>query len=534
MTANSLAPPNTVVTGGRALWMIVSAVLVWTLVSWLSNGNLDGYNDMLENYAWAQPLSWGTHKHPPLFAWVTGLWFLVFPQNDGFYRLLSYVNVGVGLWGVYVLGCRLGLKHLAAMGAALLLWSFPYTTLAGKFNANSQLLSLWPWAAALLVMSWQEKGWRGFFVSMGLGLVAAACMLSKYYSGVFLAGFLVPTLLSEQGRRWLLTPRPYVALLFFALALAPHVAWMSHHNWISLQYVQEQGDGKVSWSYVLRFALSPLFYWLPAWLAVCAVYGVAAAREQSGSALRWTGHFLLSSWKCQGLGDVLFWLAMLPGGITLMFGMTAVVELSTPWAIPIGYAFVLLWLRNLDLQVPQVSAVALGKLAGFWRWSLLIVALVGAVMLWSNMRNSNSGYYRPTQEAAQTIVAQWRERHPGQTLGWVGGQWGGNAMLSFYAQPHLRSYPGTPESDYARLYTPFDWEHQPGLLLCLRGPVTETPGPSEDSAECEQQARQWLEKRGQSTEPIVVNVQRSGRMFPHPKPHAYAVFDVMPQEAAKP
>lgn len=111
-------------TGAGLLWMVTLACLLWALVSWLANGNLDGYHDMLENYAWSQPLQLGTHKHPPFFAWVVGLWFMVFPQNDAFYRLLSYANVGVGLWGVYVLGRRLGLARLAPLGALLLLWCF--------------------------------------------------------------------------------------------------------------------------------------------------------------------------------------------------------------------------------------------------------------------------------------------------------------------------------------------------------------------------------------------------------------------------
>ena len=72
---------------------------MWTVVGWLANGNLDGYFDMLENYAWSQSFSWGTHKHPPFFSWTTGLWFALFPINDGSYRALSYVNVAVGLLG---------------------------------------------------------------------------------------------------------------------------------------------------------------------------------------------------------------------------------------------------------------------------------------------------------------------------------------------------------------------------------------------------------------------------------------------------
>ena len=91
--------------------------------------------------------------------------------------------------------------------------------------------------------------------------------------------------------------------------------------------------------YLLRFALAPIFYWLPAWLAVCLVYGFMQARQQGGGWLRWSARFLRRSWAWQGRGDTLFWLALMPWLATLGFGATGVVELSTPWAIPIGYAF---------------------------------------------------------------------------------------------------------------------------------------------------------------------------------------------------
>ncbi|CAB5698367.1 Predicted membrane protein [Delftia tsuruhatensis] len=531
MTSSSL-PAST--SGARALWMVTLACLAWTLVSWLANGNLDGYNDMLENYAWSQPLQLGTHKHPPFFAWVVGLWFMVFPQSDGFYRLLSYANVGVGIWGVYVLGRRLGLVRLAPLGAALLLWCFPYTTLAGKFNANSQLLSLWPWAAALLLASWQEKGLRGLAFSLALGVVSAACMLSKYYSGVFLAGFLLPIFLAPAGRQWLLTSRPYVALLAFGLALAPHVAWIAHHHWVTLGYAMDQGGGRVVWGYVLRFALSPIFYWLPAWLAVCLVYGFMQARRQGGGWLRWSARFLRRSWAWQGRADVLFWLALMPWLATLAFGIAGVVELSTPWAIPIGYAFVLLWLRNLDIEAPAVTEAALAALGRAWWPSLAVVALVGLAVGWGNARKSGSDYYRPSAEAAQAIVQSWSQRHPGQALQWVGGDWAENAMLSFYAQPHLRTVPGLPHSEYARVLAPLDWQHQNGLLLCPRGPASGEPGPTAQSLACERQARDWLEGLGLPAQPRVLTVQRSGWRFPLARPYAYAVFDVLPRGGGQP
>ncbi|WP_417033926.1 glycosyltransferase family 39 protein [Comamonas kerstersii] len=519
-TTSTFPPPS----GRQTAWLIAMACLVWACSSWISGGNLDSYNDMLENYAWSQPFLWGTHKHPPFFAWVVGTWFTVFPNTDWAYRLLSYTNVAVGLWGVVSLGRRLGLGGLAHWGALLLLWSFPYTSLAGKFNANSQLLSLWPWAAALLLASWQEKGWRGVWFSTWLGIVAAACMLSKYYSGVFLAGFLLPIFLHRDGRQWLLTPRPYLALLVFALALSPHVAWMAGHDWAPIGYAMDQGGGDVVWRYVLRFTLSPLFYWLPAWLAVCAVYACLSARMQQQSCLRTFGSYLWRSWMPHGWDDVLYWLALTPWLLTLLCGMFGVAELSTPWAIPIGYAFALLWLRNLHTLAPSVTAQVLTKLRRAWWPVVALVAVLGLVVAIVNAQKSDKGYYRPTEDAAQQILKQWQERNPQQQLAWVGGDWAENAMIAFYAMPGLQTVPYMPDSFPAQLAGLGDWRSKNGLLLCPLGPVANNPDIPDTA--CMQEATQWLAAQGLTAAPQVLTMERSGWRFPKPVPFRYAVFDV--------
>jgi Dolichyl-phosphate-mannose-protein mannosyltransferase len=165
---------------------VVLSCLVWTLVQLLTYPALDGRHDMLENFAWSQLASWGTHKHPPFFSWVVGLWFAWVPHQSTYYKLFAYLNVAIGLWGVLKLAHVLDLDDLGKPAVMLLLWSLPYTTLAAKFNANSQLLSLWPWTAYWLLRSWQGRGWRQFADAVVLGSLGAACMLSKYYSGVFL------------------------------------------------------------------------------------------------------------------------------------------------------------------------------------------------------------------------------------------------------------------------------------------------------------------------------------------------------------
>ena len=77
----------------RLLWDIGAAyVATWVLISWMSAPSFDAYGDMVENYAWSQAWSLGSFKHPPLFAWIVGVWFRVFPTRVFFYYLLSYLN----------------------------------------------------------------------------------------------------------------------------------------------------------------------------------------------------------------------------------------------------------------------------------------------------------------------------------------------------------------------------------------------------------------------------------------------------------
>ena len=523
--------------------VIGASCLAWALLQWLAQGNLDGYHDMLENYAWSQAWDWGTHKHPPFFAWMVGVWFAVFPQTDVSYRLLSYTNVAVGLWGVLHLARRLGLSALAPTAVLLLLWSLPYANLAAKFNANSQLLSLWPWTAAMLLASWQERRWRGAACSAALGLLAAASMLSKYYSGVFLAGLLIPTLLTPAGRQWLVSPRPYLALAVFAAALAPHIAWIAGHDWITLGYAMDQGSGVTQWNYVLRFALAPLLYWLPGWLACVSVFSRWQSPVQPGTpwALGWL-RLAWRSWCPTGWADTLFWLAFTPWALTLAFGVAGVAELSIPWAIPVGFAFSLLWLRNLHAAAPSATARALAALhRAFWPVLAATVA-VGLGLGVVNARSGNPGYYRPSADAAQAIAQDWAQRHPGLALGWVGGAWAENALLAFYALPSARTLPGLPDT-YPALFNPHPgWEREAGILLCPRGAYRPTDthtgtstgtAPVRDAA-CEDPAQHWLAQRGQRSTPQLIEVQRHGWRFPYPQTFVYAVFDVVPATLPEP
>ena len=212
----------------------------------------------------------------------------------------------------------------------------------------------------------------------------------------------------------------------------------------------------------------------------------------------------------------------MPWALTLAFGAAGVVELSTPWAIPIGYAFALLWLRNLQLLAPAAAEGTLQRLGRAWWPVLALVLLLGVVAAMVSALRGDQGYYRPTPEAARAIVDDWQRRHPGQRLQWVGGAWAENAMLAFYAQPGLLTVPGLPDTELARLSALADWQRRNGLLLCPLGSVADPQTPTD----CQRQAEDWLAARGQPVQAQRLQVQRGGWRFPRPQAWAYAVYDV--------
>lgn len=516
-------------------FLIVLATVTWTVMQHIAYPALDRHHDMLENYAWSQIAVWGTHKHPPFFAWVVGAWFQVMPHQSFFYKLLAYVNVAVSLWGVVRLAQALKLPQLAKPAVILLLWSLPYTTLASKFNANSQLLSLWPWTAVFMLRAWQAWGWHKVLFAALLGLAAAACFLSKYYSGVFLLGLFIASVFHPEGRAWLKTPWPYLSLLVFVLAMWPHAQWVMAHDMVTLKYMDEQGGAQIYKQGLAGFALSPILYWLPAWLVTVFVGGRALCKAQAGAS--WLGSVSRWAWQCwmpRAWNDTLFWLAVFPWAMSLGFGITGYVNLSTAWAIPIGYAFPLLWLRNFELRMPvsehEDSTPAPSPWSQLDRWfvpSLLGLVFFSCVLAWSHASRSEVNYYRPSEATATVILNDWSQRHPETRLSWVGGDWAESALLSLYGDASLTVIPDLPGSKAASFYDTPDWSRQPGLIFCSLGLSAQRRADSPPGA-CELNARQWLEKHQMPVQPIYFQVSRSGWRFPKPVAFEYVVFHALP------
>jgi 4-amino-4-deoxy-L-arabinose transferase-like glycosyltransferase len=511
--------------------LILVYCMVWTMLQWLSEPNLDSYFDMLENYAWSHELEWGTFKHPPLFSWTVGVWFSVFPTNEFFYKLFAYVNVAIALLGVVVLAKQLKLSALAYPAVLLLMWSFPYSTLAAKFNANSQLLPIWPWTAVVFMHCLQTDKWRQLAASIVLGVMAAACMLSKYFSGVFLILFPLLILSQAKIRPELKKPWPYVAIAVFLVLMVPHYRWLETHQFITMEYAKAQSDPERNWPRLFKFALMPLAYWLPCWLVCAALF----SRLDTTALSQWQRFVvflrnLIVCWRPQGPHDLLFWMCVTPWLCTLAICALLNITPEAPWAIPIGFAYTLLWLRNFSLQYPSQASAVFQSLQ-VWQYKALIGIAALTVFIasyWAFVPTANPNYYRPTEIAAHHIVNEWQREHPGLALAWSGGSWAETAMVEFYADSRIKALPDLPDR-WPSLASAFsNWKTTGGIVVC---PLGSDNDPSPYAEICVTQTRSWLSSLGQSTEPRRYVLSREGWRFPHPQNFRYEVYHYIPPQA---
>lgn len=499
---------------------LVFYVLIWTLIKFISSPNLDLYGDMLENFAWSYSFEWGTYKHPPLFAWVTGAWFEVFPQNNTSYYALAYFNSALGLLGIYFFSRAIGLERFALAAVLLMTLALPYSTLAGKFNANAILLSTWPWTAWAFVLSLKSSRNEGFWASVILGLFAALAMLGKYYSGVLLLALFLASLSSKEAKAWYTSYKPYLALVLFCVFMLPHAMWVYHHDFSTFKYVSEQGDGGVSYHSLFKFFKLPILYWI---FPLFAVTVLTSANSKSPFVLFKT--FFLN-WKPEGVNDWLFYIAILPWLITLIFGAFGVVQLSPPWGIPMGFAYTILWLRNRGETFNDHSERKIEKL--FWIGLLLSIIFSGTYAKWQSVSQHRS-YYLPHQEMADDVYSTWYKTHPNVKLEWVGGAWPSNGAIAFYEDGSIKTTQDLPDA-YPSLFSPVNkWKEKGGLLLCpYSEDATETLSANAQLSSCVSHYSAWVEKQGKRPEIIYIRVSKVGWRFDKTKFFSYAAVTFIP------
>lgn len=192
----------------------------------------------------ARQLSLSYFDHPPLHLWMVGLWAKLWGSESLFLLRVPFVLLGaLSSWLIYALGARL-------FSASAGLWSAVIFNLAPVFGLAHAGLVLpdGPLLAAALATAlvvarlvFEPNEGRRLGLWALAGLMAGLALLSKYHGVLLVLGVGLFLASTREGRRWLLTPGPWLAAAIAAVCFVPVLIWNAQHDWASFGFQSERG-----------------------------------------------------------------------------------------------------------------------------------------------------------------------------------------------------------------------------------------------------------------------------------------------------
>jgi 4-amino-4-deoxy-L-arabinose transferase-like glycosyltransferase len=342
--SDSTASPDYIRARQSLLLLIAAHVITMTLFATLARLPEPVWDDMLEAWAWGQQFQLGYYKHPPLSAWIAGLWFKILPRTDASYYALSALNIGAGLVGVWRLS-RLLLRSYARLSAvSLLLFTPSYHYMGTNFNANTILLSIWPWTAYYFVKTLHTNAWKD---GIAFGVLCGWALLGKYYSILLLLSCFFAALLHPRRRAYFGSAAPYCAAAVCAAVVAPHAWWAFQAGLPTVDYALAKSGHCLLLRFDCERAARPIsqntYSAVTTGLVAIAVNALGTAilltalGRRSTVLVRRVWHF----WKSPQNA----WLMMLGFGpivATLVLGIAGYVKVAPNYLIPTVYILPLL------------------------------------------------------------------------------------------------------------------------------------------------------------------------------------------------
>lgn len=217
--------------------LLVLVLALWRL--YLS-ATLQLHPDEAYYWLWSRHPDLSYYDHPPLVAGFIGLTTLG-AQSELWVRLsgtLVVLLLSVLIW-------RLALQFWrsvpVAAGSVIAFNAYPLSGLGLMAITPDVPLFLFWFLAVYLYAQIMRTGRAGLWYALGLAFGLA--LLSKYTAVLLVPCLLLHLALSAEGRRWLRTVHPYLALLLALLCFAPVLYWNATHGWVSFEFQLNHGLG---------------------------------------------------------------------------------------------------------------------------------------------------------------------------------------------------------------------------------------------------------------------------------------------------
>jgi 4-amino-4-deoxy-L-arabinose transferase-like glycosyltransferase len=212
---------------------LVAWTFVWTLYLIVTSWPGGLHPDMSEAFAWSLHPDWSYAKHPPVEAWTTGLWFLVFPRADWAFHLLAVTNIALTIWVFWLIAERYLPSDRRVVAVALQTLVFLVTFHAFRYNANSAQMPWWALATMFFLGSFET---REIAIAAAAGVAGALAILTKYYALFLIAGFALAALSHPDRWKYFKSRAPWVSASVGLACLAPHFYWLFTHDPTPIDY----------------------------------------------------------------------------------------------------------------------------------------------------------------------------------------------------------------------------------------------------------------------------------------------------------
>ena len=210
-------------------------LVLWTVVPTIVNQNLP--LDTIEALAWGSNLDWGFNKHPPLSAFFSEIFYLLFGSQDWAFYLLSQIFVIISFYFVFKLSEEIfNDVKLSFISVLLLEGIYFYNFTSPEFNVNVAQLPFWSITAYFTWKIYNKKE-PGVYDLCLLGFFAAIGFLSKYLFlylliAIDLLFFYLIFVIKDRKFQF----RYLISLEVFLLLLIPHIIWLVNNDYITITY----------------------------------------------------------------------------------------------------------------------------------------------------------------------------------------------------------------------------------------------------------------------------------------------------------
>ena len=393
---------------------LVSHLLIWTLVPYLSNKNLP--LDTIEALAWGSNLDWGFKKHPPLSAFFPEVFYQVFGSQDWAYYLLSQLFVIFSFIIVFKLAKEfLKDKNYALISVFLLEGIYFYNFTTPEFNVNVCQIPFW---SLTIYYAWQSFKNNRNHSWVLLGLFAALGVLSKYLFIYLLIGvslFFIYNSIKDKKFNF----KYLIPIIVFIVILSPHIVWLTENNYNTIIYGLKRTSLESSTYldhliYPLKFILKQIIILLPFFLLLSLMikkFKFKFNRKDEKSLF-------------------LMFTILVPISLIVTTSLIFAANIRTMWMTPfylfLGLFFIYYFKSNITLNY----------LKKFMICFLFIFILSPAVYLYISLSKDNKRTDYPGKEIARLVQNRWNKNFTNNIAIVVGNEWlAGN--LSY----HLQSRP---------------------------------------------------------------------------------------------